>query len=333
MDEKLLDKLNCFVDLHLHLDGSLSINCAKHLLKMNGFDSIDDAALKTMLRSNKNDKDLNDFLKKFDLPIKLLQTKEALTYATKTLLDELYNDGVMYAEIRFAPQNHLKKGLSQEDVVKACLCGIKNSKIDCNLILCMMRGAKYNTNKETIDIAKKYLGKGVCLIDLAGAEGLYPTSDYKDLFLYAKSLNVPFTIHAGEADSYKSVSDAISFGAIRIGHGIRALEDKETIKNITSKNITLEICPTSNICTKIFNNISRYPFDDLINNGIKFCINTDDMAVCDTNIKNEFKIFNKVYPLDIKLFKQIITTSIESAMASANVKQKLKDKLNANIEE
>ena len=102
-----------------------------------------------------------------------------------------------------------------------------------------MRGDNnYTENMETINLAKKYLGNGVCAIDLAGAEGLYPTKNFKDIFMYANQLGVPFTIHAGEADGPSSVSDAISFGAKRIGHGVRSFEDNELVKTIALKDMS-----------------------------------------------------------------------------------------------
>ncbi len=329
MDNKIIDNLSCFVDLHLHLDGSLSINCVKKLMEMNNIKTNED--LKTLLEVSDRDKDLNDFLKKFEFPLRLLQTKESIEYATKTLLEELADCGVMYAEIRFAPLNHQVLGLSLEDVVRSAIRGIRNAKIRCNLILCMMRGASYELNKETIDLASKYLNKGVVSIDLAGAEGLYPTKDYEDLFLYAKAQGIPFTIHAGEASDFVSVEDAISFGAKRIGHGIRALENVDTIKKIILNDVCLEICPTSNVCTKIFDKIEEYPFDKIINSNVKFTINTDDMTVCNTNIKKEFKLFNRLYDIDINLFKKIITTSIDYSFSPIDIKNELKEKLDNEL--
>ncbi len=329
MHDKIIDQFNCYVDLHLHLDGSLSINTVKKLMEMNNITTT--ANLHSLLEVGDNDKDLNDFLKKFDFPIKLLQTSCSIEYAVNALLEELASNGLMYAEIRFAPLNHMKCGLSIEDAVKAAIKGLNESKIPSNLILCMMRGADYQLNKETIDIAHKYLGRGVSMIDLAGAEALYPTRDYKELFMYAKTLGVPYTIHAGEADDFTSVKDAISFGAKRIGHGVRALEDRKTMDELISNDIVLEVCPTSNICTKIYKDIKDYPFKELIDSKIKFTINTDDMTVCRTNIKKEFKLFNSVYNLDLNLFKQIIKTSIDASGASLDIKNNLKEKLDMEV--
>ena len=134
----------------------------------------------------------------------------------------------------------LKAGLA------ACSNGIK-----AQLILCCMRGADNDElNNETIRMAKKYLGQGVCAADLAGAEALFPTSKYRELFAYAKELGVPFTIHAGEADGVESMRLAIEYGAQRIGHGIRSWNDNDMKALLIQKDICLTLCPSSNLQTK-----------------------------------------------------------------------------------
>ena len=223
--EKLKNKIynmNNLVELHLHLDGALSINNCRKLAKIQNINIPDEDAISHMMISSSRCCDLNEFLTKFEFPLSLLQTREGIKEAVKNLQEELIEQGIIYAEIRFAPQLHLKKGLNQEEVVIAAIEGLNSSTLKSNLILCCMRGNNnHEANMETINLANKYLGKGVCAIDLAGAEGLYPTIDFKDIFDYAKELGVPFIIHAGEAAGPKSVYDAICFGAQRIGHGVR----------------------------------------------------------------------------------------------------------------
>ena len=117
-----------------------------------------------------------------------------------------------------------------------------------------MRGEYNKENKQenfrTIKIAKKYLGKGVSGADLAGAEALFPTEDYEDVFYLARDLNVPVTIHAGEADGPESIKEALEFGAKRIGHGVRCLEDPHLVGELAQEGIILEVCPTSNLQTR-----------------------------------------------------------------------------------
>lgn len=281
------------VDLHLHLDGSLSVDSVKELMQIQGIKNCySDSELLEKLQVSDGCRDLNEYLEKFDFPITLLQTKEALETASYNLLEELKTQGVIYAEIRFAPQFHTSKGLSQEQVVKAVIDGMRKSELNANLILCCMRGENnHDENIETVSVAKKFLKKGVAAIDLAGAEGLFPTSDYKDVFELASELGIPFTIHAGEAAGFTSVETAVEYGAVRIGHGVRSVESEDLLKKLSDKGIALELCPTSNLNTNIYRDISEYPIRKLMDAGITVTVNTDNMTVSNTNIKKNLKFW------------------------------------------
>jgi adenosine deaminase len=318
--------MNNLVELHLHLDGALSIDNCKKIAEIQGIDIPGDVEISNMMIS-KNNSDLNEFLTKFEFPLSLLQTKEGITNAVKNLEDELIEQGIIYAEIRFAPQLHLRKGLTQEEVVNAAIEGINSSRLKSNLILCCMRGNNFNENMETVRLAKKYLNHGVCAIDLAGAEGIYPTKDYEDIFKYANELEIPFTIHAGEADGPISVYDAIRFGAKRIGHGVRSYEDPELIKLIKEKNITLEICPTSNICTSVFNKISDIPIKYFIDNGINITINSDDPVICNTNLKKELSLVAETFDLTNEDIVKLQLNAINASFASNEVKEEIIERI------
>lgn len=311
--------INNLIELHLHLDGALSIDNCKKIAKIQNMDIPGDVEINNMMIA-KDCKDLNEFLTKFEFPLSLLQTTEGIKNAVKNLQDELLEQGIIYAEIRFAPQLHTREGLSQEEVVKAAIEGLKKPY---NLILCCMRGNNYGENIKTIELAKKYLNRGVCAIDLAGAEGLYPTKDYEDIFKYANELGIPFTIHAGEADGPISVYDAIRFGAKRIGHGVRSIEDSNLIKLLKEKNITLEICPTSNICTSVYNEISDIPIKDFIDNGINITINTDDPIICNTNLRKELLLVKNTFNLTDEDLVKLQINAINASFASVEVKEKL----------
>ena len=318
MNEELINKIknmNNLVELHIHLDGALSIDNCKKLAAIQNIDiPSDDNVIREMMEVPPGCRDLNEFLTKFDFSCSLLQTAIGIKEAVKNLADELVNQGLIYAEIRFAPQFHLTKGLTQDEVVAAAIDGLNESSLKGNLILCCMRNdSNEEANLETVKVAKKYLGNGVCAIDLAGAEGLFKTKNFEIIFAYASKLGVPFTIHAGEADGPQSVYDAISFGAKRIGHGVRAAEDPELIKLIKEKNITLEVCPTSNICTSIYEKISDMPIKQFMDEEINITINTDDPTVCNVKLKDELinvtKNFNLTYDDIIKLQLNAINAS------------------------
>ena len=186
-------------------------------------------------------------------------------------------------------------------------------------------------NLETIELAKKYLVKdeGVVAIDLAGAEALFKTKDFEAPFAMARKYNIPFTIHAGEADGPESVKAALDFGALRIGHGVRIAEDNELVNYVAAHNIPLEMCPNSNRQTKAVDDMSKYPLRIFLEKGIKVTINTDDPAICRTNIKNEFDYIKKMYGITEAEKKVLLLNAVDSAFCSDEYKEKMKKIINS----
>jgi len=278
------------VILHLHLDGSLRPETVREWLQEDGENvSLEEVQAKLMV--DKDCKDLNQYLEKFDIPSQVLQTEERIERATYELYEDLSKQNVIYAEVRFAPSKHLEKGLSYKQVVEAAIRGMERAKkefnIDGNLILCCMRGDdNYEQNLETVAAAKKYLNSGVCALDLAGAEALFSTDKFEDIFKLAKQNNIPFTIHAGEAAGPESIRKALEFGATRIGHGVRCIEDKQLMQELRNKGVTLEVCPISNIQTQAID--GKHPIEELYRNIIPTTISTDNNTVSNTDIEQEY---------------------------------------------
>ncbi|VEI46812.1 adenosine deaminase [Actinobacillus equuli] len=201
---------------------------------------------------------------------------------------------MLYAEIRFAPQFHTQKGMEQEQVVQAAIKGLqeglaKAQLFKANLILCCMRAADNQAeNLETVRLAHKYLSKGeagVVAVDLAGAEGLFPTANFSAEFDYANELGVPFTLHAGEAAGAESVEQALNFGASRIGHGIRSIQSESVMRKLIGSRTPLEMCPCSNLQTKTVQCLQDYPLRTFLERGVVATLNSDNMTVSQTNVK------------------------------------------------
>lgn len=304
------------IDLHVHLDGSLSFDMVRKLAKLQNMKQYEDEEMISKMVAPKDCSDLNDYLTKFDYPLELLQTKEALELSVFELLKLQQMQGLSYSEIRFAPQLHLKNGLTQTEVVEAVLNGRRKFQteyeMNSGIILCCMRGAEDKLNYETVEMAGEYKDQGVVLLDLAGAEALYPTKNYKELFRYAESLKVPYTIHAGEADGPESIWYALEFGARRIGHGVRCIEDRALMRRLAKDQIPLELCPTSNLNTKIFDRIEDYPIPMLIDAGIKCTINTDNMTVSDTTLSRELELIQQTFHLSIEEMEGLDKNAKES---------------------
>ena len=322
-------------DLHLHLDGSLSIASVRELAALQDI-SIDksDEELLPLLQVSPDCKDLNEYLEKFDFTCSLLQTKEALSTAVYNLKKELKDLGMLYAEIRFAPQLHMQNGLTQAEIVEAAIEGMNRCDFPSSLILCCMRGdTNHDQNIETVRMAKEYLGKGVAALDIAGAEALYPTDGFEDLFALAKELGIPYTIHAGEADGPSSVYRALEFGAKRIGHGVRSVEDAALIKKLADEQVTLELCPTSNLNTNIFETLAEYPLTKLMDAGVKVTINSDNMVVSGTNVQMEIQKLIDTFALSHEQLKTLVYNAVDASFADEQTKEYLRTELAKRFED
>lgn len=303
------------IELHLHLDGSLNIDYVNKIMKKDCHDD---------LISN-NSKDLKDYLTKFDLPISLLQDRNNIEEFCYLLAKDLEKDNVIYAEVRFCPLFHVEK-ISVDEVVEAIIAGFKKvSTVQINLIFCMMRHFDFDRNKTIIELTKKYLGNGVVAIDLAGDEKNFPTSNFEELFKIINEENIPFTIHAGEADGFDSVDAAISFGSKRIGHGVRAIESDETIKKLIDNNILLEVCPKSNLDTNLVDDISKHPIKKLVDKGVLVSINTDNRTVSNTSLNYEYSLLKDNFDFDDEDLIKFNLNAINGAFISDEEKNKLRN--------
>lgn len=319
------------IDLHNHLDGSLPVKTVLKLAELSGVSlpaySIEE--LKNYLTVSPDCTSLNEYLEKFAIPISVLQTEECLELAVYDVLKDLSNRDVCYAEIRFAPGQHLQRGLTQEQVTAAAIRGLERAEhefpIRAQLILCCMRGAKSEINRETIEITKLFLGRGVCCADLAGAEAIFPTSDYFDLFAYADSLDVPFIIHAGEADGPHSIWAAIQMGAKRIGHGIAAIHDDDLMAHLKNKQIPLEVCVTSNVQTKGTESVECHPISKMLDFGICITVNTDNMTVSGTDLNHEFMLIRNKIGMTQEQEHRVTLNAIEASFLTETEKLQLKE--------
>lgn len=321
-----------FIDLHLHLDGSVPVATVKKLMQEHGMPQLTDQELSV----DNSCSSLEEFLEKFALPNQLMQTKHDLETIVFDLLTELKRQGLVYAEIRFAPQLHTKKGLTQREVIASAIGGVKkfyqrqkedkdHPELHAGLILCLMRFAHNNIeNMETVELAKEFLGKGVVGLDLAGAEGPIPNINYQKFFQRAQDLDVPYTIHAGEAAGPDSIRQALEMGAKRIGHGIRCTEDPALTQYLIDHQIILECCATSNMNTKAFDQIDSYPIKKLLHTGMKVTLNSDDMTVSNTNLPHEYQLLEEKTALTPEEETTLYLNAVDAAFTTPDEKIRLR---------
>lgn len=325
------------IDIHLHLDGSLPYSTVKKLMQIHGIPPMTDMQLQSHLSVSNDCHDLNEYLEKFAFPLTLMQTQGDLELIVFDLLKELKQQGLVYVEIRFAPQLHTQNGLTQTEVVQAAIKGrnkflnwqIKNEStapLHANFLLCCMRMKNnHQENEETVEVAKKFLNKGVVGIDLAGAETPeFAIHKYKDLVDKARSYHIPYTIHAGEAMGPESMKEALALKTTRIGHGIRCSEDEELVKTIVKDKITLECCATSNLNTKVFDKLDDYPIKKLLSEDVKVTLNSDNMTVSNTNLPFEYQQLEKKTDLTKRDKRQLYLNAVRAAFCSEEEKTRLR---------
>ncbi len=302
------------VELHLHLDGSVPLELLSNYINKDA-SSIAQAPDKCQ--------NLADYLTKFDLPIDYLKHKVNLKDASYQLSKDLENDGVIYAEVRYAPNLLLSSELDLNETIKTILEGFSLGNVKINLILCMMRHHSYEENLEVINVAEKYLNKGVCAIDLAGDEEHFPTSNFEELFKIAQEKHIPYTIHAGEVNLKDSLASAISFKTTRLGHGIQAINYPDLLAQIIDKKILLEICPTSNIQTNVIDTYDKHPIKQLDEQGALISISTDNRTVSNITLSDEYAKLNKYFNYTIQDFCRFNLNAINSSFLSNKEKQEL----------
>ncbi len=315
------------IDLHLHLDGSLDEKDFIYLSKKENIPLPDD--FPSCIRVPHGCTSLEQYLECFNLPLKFMQSEENLVYITKSLVDRLYSLGYIYAEIRFASQLHTENGLSQVEVIKSVLKGLKEAlkgktNFDCNLILCMMRQAPYEINRETLEAVKEVNDPKIVAVDLAGPEAVHPSIYYKDLFDIAKEYGFNITIHAGEACGNDSVLGAIACGATRIGHGVHLSLDNETVNTVKDRHIYFEFCPTSNLQTTSLPSYEAVPLKGFKEHDIPVCINSDNMTVSWTDVIEEYKHLYQTFHLSKEDVRYYLSNSIEAAFISESQKESLR---------
>ena len=312
------------LDLHLHLDGSMLPESAWEMAKERNIklpaDNIED--FKIFIIVTADCRSVNDYLERFEMPLQIMQDSAAISRTAMELVELLASQGLVYAEIRFAPQLHTRNGLTQKDAIEAVIDGVNKGMEKCpsikiGVICCTMsvgpETANMEENLETVRLAKDYLGKGICGIDLAGAEGIVPLKNFHPIFDLAKELGIPFTCHAGDSQGPDTVRDAMDFGSKRIGHGHHIFDDKELCKSAIKEGVTLEICPTSNIQCQSQPSYEEHPAKKLFDMGMNITINTDNMILSDINLDKEYdKCLNQMG----FEYNDIIKMNINSVKAS-----------------
>ena len=295
--------------LHDHLDGGLRPATVLDLAQQTGYEDlpVDDVdGLAAWFRTAAHSGSLERYLEPFAHTVSVMQTPEALYRVAYECVEDLAADNVVYAEIRFAPELHIDRGLSLDAVVDAVLAGFVDGEKAASgegrtiTVRCLVTAMRHQARSlEIAELAIRFRDKGVVGFDIAGAEAGYPPTRHLDAFEYMRNHNSRFTIHAGEAFGLPSIHEAIAYcGADRLGHGVRIVDDITVAPDggvrlgrlaslLRDKRIPLELCPSSNVQTGAVGSIAEHPFDLLARCRFRVTVNTDNRLMSDTTMSQE----------------------------------------------
>ncbi|MBC7890407.1 MAG: adenosine deaminase [Ferruginibacter sp.] len=317
------------VELHLHLDCGLSYKVVSKIDPSVTRESY----LREFIAPAKC-ANLADFLTRAVKGYKLMQTKEQLQLVVYDLFNQLAASNTLYAEIRFAPLQHLEKGLRPYEVVAATeaatAIAVAETGIEARLILCTLRHFTEEQSMETVKLAQQFKESYVAGFDIAADEAGFPVINHINAFKYAKEKGIHCTAHAGEAKGAESVWETLRyFGPTRIGHGVRSIEDPKLVEHLKKHNIHLEICPSCNVQIGLYDTYHEHPVDQLYRAGVSLSINTDAPTIVDITLTKEYQRLQEVFGWTMDDFYTCNVYALQAAFIPVELKDKLLMKLKA----
>ncbi|HUY47985.1 MAG TPA: adenosine deaminase [Streptosporangiaceae bacterium] len=326
--------------LHDHLDGGLRAATVVDLAREIGYDQLpsqDVAEVERWLRRGAHRGHLKFYLDAFQHTVAVMQTPEALTRVAAECAEDLAADGVVYAEVRFAPELHVAAGLTLEQVVSAVLEGFRIGSAGRNItvyaLLTAMRTAARSL--EIAELAVRHRDEGVVGFDIAGAEAGSPPTRHLDAFQYVARENFHITIHAGEGFGLPSIWEALQWcGAERLGHGVRIVDDIRISPDGTAslgrlasyvrdRRTCLEMCPSSNVQTGAAPSIEEHPIGLLRQLSFRVTVNTDNRLMSGVTLSSEFAQLGEAFGYGWSDFEWLTINAMKSAFAHFDQRLKI----------
>ena len=315
------------VELHLHFDCSLSYAVISRLNP-----SITPEDYRKDFIAPAKCANLAEVLSRSENSIALMQTEEQLRLATYDVFEQLQQEHVYYAELRFAPLLHTTKGLSAEEVIAAVDAAAASASLDtgveARIILCTLRDFTPEQSLQTAKLIERFKGTRVVALDIAGDEAGYPLEPHVPAFQFAAQHGIPYTAHSGESAGAESVWETLRLlGTSRLGHGVHSIEDRALVEHLRKEHIHLEMCPTSNYQTNAVDIYPNHPIANLYDAGISLSVNSDDRTLCNINLTREYEKLHANFGWDETHFLQCNLNAIRAAFLPEAVKQQLENKL------
>jgi adenosine deaminase len=338
------------VALHDHLDGGLRPQTVIELADRAGYTALpsrEAAKLGAWFRDAADSGSLPRYLETFDHTIAVMQTADALRRVAAETVEDLAADGVVYAETRYAPEQHLRNGLSLDEVVEAvnegCREGEERAAVAGHfikvgtLVTAMRQNTEPGHSLKIAELAVRHRDHGVAGFDIAGPELGFSPDLHADAFKYLREQFFRFTIHAGEADGPASIAAAVLNGADRLGHGVRIIEDIEFTEDdaqlgrlaayVRDKRIALEVCPSSNLQTGIAQKIDEHPIQRLYELDFNIAVSCDNRLMSGTSMSREFGLLADAFGWDLADLELVALNAIDAAFLSHDVRDAIADQI------
>ncbi len=323
MDFKALPK----VELHLHADCSLSYAVVSRLNPSITQDEYRNDFIPPAKCAN-----LVEVLKRATNSVALMQSEEQLQLVIFDVFEQLQQENVLYAELRFAPLLHTEKGLSAEDVIEiveaAASSASQTMGVETRLILCTLRHFSSEQSMQTAKLVERFKGTLVTALDIAGDEAGFPLDAHIPAFQFAAEHGILRTAHAGESRGAESVWETLRvLKPSRIGHGVHSIEDPVLIEHLRREHIHLEVCPTSNFRTSAVDTYAEHPIERLYEAGLSLSVSTDGRTLCNIDLNQEYEKLHHVFGWDETHFLQCNLNAVRAAFLPETVKRRLESQL------
>jgi adenosine deaminase len=319
--------------LHDHLDGGLRPATVVELADAAGhrLPTRDPDALAAWFDQRDRGADLPRYLDAFTHTVAVLQTRDALVRVAAECAEDLAADGVVHAEVRYAPELSTAGGLDLDTVIAAILDGLAAgpTSIGVDLLVCAMRQA--DRSEEVVAAALRARDRGVVGVDLAGPEAGFPAARHAAALALARDAGLPLTLHAGEAAGVTSIVDALDQGAVRLGHGVRLVDDLgadgdlgAVARRVRDAGVTLEVCPTSNVHTGVVERVADHPLPQLLAAGLDVTINTDNRLMSAVTATSELVTAAEVAGLDVAGLDRLTLAAVDATFQDDEGRRRLR---------
>jgi adenosine deaminase len=329
------------VELHRHFEGAITVDSLLSIAEREGVElpSRERDELEKLVTITPDDHSLIDFINKFSVIGQVFASAKVVEELAYNCVTDAAAENIKYLELRYSPSYIVEAHkLDMDEVTAAVQRGIKAAAADTGIlvrsILIVERQRSMEEAWQVERLAEKYMSDGVVALDLANDEANYGPKPFRDVFAAAKQKGLAITVHAGEAAGPENIRDAVEIlGAMRIGHGVTAIQDSEVMRMLHSLRIPLELCPTSNVQTEAVMQLAEHPLSLFYDAGLQIVLNTDDPAVCGIDLNDEYCSVISQFDFSLYGVERLLVNGVMSCFLPPPERRALMQKIGSEYQE